>query len=149
MQARGLRTFAPAFAALCALTLAPAFAADEPDHMEHRHSTVRISASRLHPKVQRIHTDDALAWINYSPRSARILFDGSVATKLACRSRASFTIDGDRLVSSRIQGRQFASLCQLAPGEYAYTVELGSSTGEGFGAGGVSRTLKGTIIVTE
>ena len=115
--------------------------------MEHRHSSVRISSVRLHPEVQSIQADDALAWINYSRNVARIVFDQSVATKLKCRARSSFTLDGGRLVSAPVQGQQFASLCNLAPGEYDYTVELGSGAGQG--GGGVSRTLKGRVVVAE
>ncbi len=123
-------------------TAAPA--ADEPmesDHIDHRHSGVRIASSRLHPEDIRLSQDQALVWMNYSRYGARVVFPAEVAKKIACDSKTAFTIDGEKLVSRKIQGRGFASLCKLSPGTYDYQVDLIS------GAASVEHTLKGRVIV--
>ena len=125
------------------LTTAPAASAADPDHFEHRHRNVRISSGRIYPKVLEIHSNDALVWINYSSRVARVSFDKSVAAKLKCNSRSAFGVTDDRLVSSRIQGSQFASICNLSAGEYAYRVDLYSSSGDAVSA----RSFEGKIVV--
>ncbi len=126
------------------LTTAPtASAADPVDHFEHKHRSVRISSGRIHPKVLQTHSNDALVWINYSSRVARVSFDKSVAAKLKCNSRSAFGVTEDRLVSTRIQGSQFASICNLAPGEYAYRVDLYSHSGDAVSA----RSFEGKIVV--
>ena len=119
-------------------------AADEPsesDHVASPHSGVRIAASRLHPKEMRLTQDQALVWMNYSRFGARVVFPVEVAKKISCDSKTAFTIDGEKLVSRKIQGRGFASLCKLSPGTYDYQVDLIS------GAASVENTLKGRVIV--
>ena len=101
----------------------------ESDHVEHEQTSIRITNGRLHPEVARSKVTDALSWLNYSSRTARVSFDKSVATKLKCTHKPSFQLDGDRLISPKIEGLQFASLCQLDPGEYDYHVVL--YTGQG------------------
>ncbi len=118
----------------------------ESDHADHDHQTVRISSGRIRPEHMKLGADDALAWANYSSRIARVVFDAEVAKRMKCRSATSFTLAGDRLVSRDIQASQFASLCQLAPGEYSYKTELYSGSGSS-GFAGVDRTLQGRITV--
>ena len=118
----------------------------ESDHADHDHQTVTISSGRIHPEHVQIGIDDALSWANYSSRIARVVFDAEVAKKMKCRSATSFTLAGENLVSLDIQGSQFASLCQLAPGEYTYSVELYAGFGSS-GFAGVERTLEGRITV--
>ncbi len=78
------------------------------------------------------------AWSITSPKK--------VAADIKCAERATFTLDGSRLVSPKVQAQQFASLCQLAPGTYSYRVALS----EGPGARpGPERRLEGTITVIE
>ncbi len=131
-----------------ALVFGPAssFAA-EPDHAEHDHRMARILETRVHPKTIEIHSTDAIGWLNYSSKRARISFDAEAAKSMTCRSRGTFHLDGPRLTSSDIQATQFASLCSLAPGEYEYRVELRS----GIGADGSSlgKSFTGKIIVSE
>lgn len=136
----------PRFAALVAVALFAFGATSEPDHAGIDHEFVRISGSGLRPETVEVAGETAIAWVNYGSRVARVSFDRSVAEKIACKSRASFTLDGDRLVSPRIQGSSFASLCQLAPGSYDYRVELFAGEGTG-GAGTPERTLVGKIVV--
>ena len=119
----------------------------EPDHAEHNHRMARILETRVHPKVIKIHSADAIGWLNYSSQRARISFDAEVAKNLICRSRGTFHLDGPRLVSNDIQATQFASLCNLAPGEYEYRVELRAGLG-GSGAS-IGKSFTGKIIVSE
>ncbi len=120
----------------------------EPDHAEHNHRMARILETHVHPKVIEIHSADAIGWLNYSSKRARISFEAAVAKNLTCRSKGSFHLDGPRLVSNDIQSSQFASLCSLAPGEYEYRVELHSGIG-GSGSSSVGKSFAGKIIVSE
>ncbi len=133
-----------ALIAACALFAVGAL--EEADHAGIDHEFVRISGSGLRPETVEVQSASALAWVNYGSRVARVSFDKSVAQKIACKSRASFTLDGERLVSPRIQGSSFASLCMLAPGTYDYRVELFAGDGTG-GASVPERTLAGKLVV--
>jgi hypothetical protein len=148
VKERPMRVFFPAVAALTVLLWVLSFSAaaseDESDHAKLKHEFVRITSGSLHPKVQRIGKGDAFGWVNYSSKVARVSFDGDVASKMMCTTRTSFHLTGDRLESGDIQGHQFATLCNLASGEYAYLVQLRSGAGSSSGLG---RTLKGTLIV--
>ena len=137
-------TFAAVVAAL--VFLAPSAIRADADHEKLTHRAIRIS-TRLHPENVAIHTQDALIWVNYGRHLARVSFDEAVAKDLKCAQRATFTLDGSRLVSPEIQARQFVSLCQLAPGTYGYRVALYS--GSGSAPPSPERTLEGTITVTE
>ena len=117
-----------------------------PDHAEHDHRMARILETRVHPKTIEIHSTDAIGWLNYSSKRARISFDAEVAKSMTCRSIGSFRLDGSRLTSNDIQATQFASLCSLAPGEYEYRVELKSGIG---GSGISSKSFAGKIVVSE
>lgn len=116
------------------------------DHAEYEHQYVRITDSGLRPAAQKIHPEMALGWINYSSRIARISFDAAVVKKLTCRTQGAgaFQVVDERLLSPKVQSMQFASLCHLARGEYAYEVETFSGIGTG---GGPRRTYKGKILV--
>lgn len=116
------------------------------DHAEFEHQYVRITDSGLRPAAQKIHPEMALGWINYSSRIARISFDAAVVKKLTCRTQGvgAFQVVDERLLSPKVQSMQFASLCHLARGEYAYEVETFSGIGT---VGGPRRTYKGKILV--
>ena len=129
---------------LAVVAFSAAASEDESDHAKNEHRFVRIRSSSLHPKTQKVGTNEAFGWVNYSSKIARVSFDREVGGKMLCKTRTSFQLTGDRLQSGDIQGRQFATLCSLAPGEYAYLVELRSGAGTLAGPG---RTLKGTLIV--
>ena len=135
-----------ALAAGAALLLPAPAPAEESDHADHEHQLIRIFEGRVRPGVQTIDSKDALGWLNYTSKIARISFDKEVAKHLTCTSPGSFRLDGERLVSGDIQATQFATLCNLAPGEYAYRVTLFS--GIGTTAGG-EKHLDGKIVVTE
>jgi hypothetical protein len=134
---------------LLAMTLCSTIAAaQEPDHADHEHKFVRITSSKLHPETQQITSTDAIGWVNYSSKIARVSFAREVGKHLTCTSRGSFRLTGDRLESGDIQSRQFASLCRLASGEYSYRVDL--NVGIGSSSGGIpSKSFEGKIIVVE
>ena len=117
----------------------------EVDHADYEHRFVRITPLRLSPSAVTLTTDQALAWVNYASKVARVSFDKDVATKMKCRSRGTFRITGDRLESNDIQGRQFASLCSLAAGTYTYRVALFDSSGAIVSP--PARMLEGSIVV--
>ena len=119
----------------------------EPDHAEHNHQVAKILETRVHPKVIEIPSSDAISWLNYSSRRARVSFDPEVAKSMTCRSVGGFRLEGARLTSRDIQATQFASLCSLAPGEYEYRVELKS--GIGGSGGGPAKSFNGKIVVSE
>jgi hypothetical protein len=107
---------------------------------------VQIQNGRVHPRVLRIRAGEPLGWVNYSSKIARVSFERDVGKRLVCDTRTSFSLTGERLESQDIQARQFASMCRLAPGEYAYRVDLRNGAG-GMGSGAVSRRLEGRVIV--
>ena len=117
--------------------------ADGEDHLSDEHHLVAISSDALNPKVHRVRASDAFGWANYSTKVAVVSFDSEVARKMICRSQGGFSINGDRLESGPIQGRQFVSLCHLAPGTYAYRVSLRSDASDPVH----ERDLEGTLIV--
>lgn len=130
---------------LAVLLAAPVPAvAEDPDHADHDHQLIRIFEGRVRPSVQRIHSDDAIGWLNYTARIAQVSFDQEVAKKLTCTAPGGFRLDGARLVSRDIQATQFATLCNLAPGEYDYEVILRSGIGAGSGN---PKKLSGKIVV--
>jgi hypothetical protein len=135
-------------AALLVAGLAPTGAwAEEPDHAEREHRLIRILETRVHPREAKAARDDAIGWLNYSSQRARVSFDASVAEHLTCRAPGGFRLEGERLATPAIQSTQFVSLCNLAPGRYAYRVEL--AAGVGGGGAALAKLLEGTIEVSE
>lgn len=130
------------------LALAPLSAFAQSDHGDHDHGVARILETRVKPEVIEIHSDDAISWLNYSSQRARVSFDAEVAKSLTCTSKGSFHLDGARLTSKDIQATQFASLCNLAPGEYEYRVDLSPGVG-GSGGASPSKSFTGRIVVTQ
>jgi hypothetical protein len=143
------RFFSLAAAAALAVGLGAATSrADESDHETLEHEFIRITSASLQPATLELRSDEAIGWLNYSDKIARVSFPRDVGKHLTCHSKGSFRLTGDRLESGDIQARQFASLCQLAPGEYSYRVELRSGAGAS-GGGTVVRSLEGTLVVTK
>ncbi len=129
------------------LLAAKAEEAGVPDHAEHRHAFVRITDGSIRPGSLRVDSEDALGWLNYSRKIARVSFDKDVAERMFCTAKGGFRIAGDRLVSQPIQAFQFASLCRLEPGEYTYRVELVGGAGSAQNLTPVS-SREGKIVVT-
>lgn len=142
---RNTRLALAVVAAVAFFVAAPAVAEDS-DHADHHHQLIRIFEGRVRPQVQNIGSEDALGWLNYTSKIARISFAKDVGKKLTCTSPGSFRIDGERLVSGDIQATQFATLCNLAPGEYDYRVTLRSGIGTNQGG---AKTIDGKIVVTQ
>lgn len=110
-----------------------------------RHVFVTILQARLKPETQILEPGDAVGWLNYSNQIARVSFDKDVAKRMVCKKEGSFRLNGDRLESGNIQAQQFATLCVLSKGEYAYRVELFSGVGA---SGNVVPTVReGKLVV--
>jgi len=127
---------------------APAAAESPPwdHHVADEHHYIRITDGGLHPKVLRLESEAAVGWMNYSSLIARVSFDKEVAKHLTCRAASGFSITNGHLASPGIQSMQFASLCDFAPGEYTYRVELFPGIGTTQGSLG-NRTFEGKIVV--
>ncbi len=118
-------------AAAAAILFLPATApAEEPDHIGHRHTPIRIASSKPRPDPAKLPAANALVFLNYSGRIAQISFDESVAKSIACKSRSTFELSNGRLTAAYVRQGSFVSLCKLAPGNYDYRVELKRSAGE-------------------
>ena len=118
----------------------------DPDEVSRNHEFIRISDARLRPEVQQLATDDAVGWVNYSSRIARVSFPKEAGRSLICTSETTFRLTGDRLESAPIQSKQFASLCNFKPGEYDYRVDLYRGAGSGR-TGAPDRSLEGKLVV--
>ncbi len=117
--------------AAVAIVILPATApAEDPDHIDHRHTPIRIASSSLRPDPAKLSAADALVFLNYSGRIAQISFDESVAKSITCRTRSAFELSNGRLTAAYVRQGSFVSLCNLAPGNYDYRVELKRSAGE-------------------
>jgi len=69
------------------LLLVPASAAgQEADHAGADHVFVRITSSSLMPSMQTMQHDQAIGWLNYSNRIAKVSFDREVGKKLLCKA---------------------------------------------------------------
>ncbi len=119
-----------AAASLVILAMATSVRAADSDHADHRHRSIRITSSRLHPEPVNLATQDAIGFLNYSGRIAQISFDESVAKSIACQSRSAFELSNGRLTAANVRQGSFVSLCTLSPGSYDYKVELKRSAGE-------------------
>ena len=119
---------------------------DGADHAEHPHRVVRITQGKLSPRTLRLRADEAVVWVNYTTtKTAHVYFEREVAKHIVCTSPAAFRLTDTRLESSALHAHQAASLCQLAPGEYRYAVELrGITTPRN-----VPKPLEGVIIVED
>jgi len=102
--------------------------ADIGDHSDQKHHFVRITDGVLIPGRVEMRSDEAIAWGNYSSKSAQIFFDREVAGRIVCDAPGGFHLSDDALESNELRPRQFASLCRLQPGEYTYRVRLSGST---------------------
>jgi len=145
-MATRIRPILLAVLALPLLGAPPAAAQEIAELGETPHVYVRILQRRLNPESQTLKAGEAVGWLNYSNRIARIAFPKEVAKKMVCKQEGSFSLNGERLESKQIQSNQFATLCVLSKGEYEYDVELFS--GAGTSGGGVPRSeLSGRIVV--
>ena len=96
----------------------------EPDHLDHPMQIVGIVPTRLMPTVLVVPAGSAFGWLNYSSLEAAIEFEEDITPKLSCSSPGSFRSNNGSPASPRVAGGAFVTLCNLAPGEYDYRVEL-------------------------
>jgi len=140
---KGITVFGATLAlvGLCMGSARHVSAESEPDHR-----FVRIQQGHLQPRVIQVAAGDELGWINATSQIARVSFERDTARHMVCDRDRGFRLTGEKLESPQIQALQFASMCSLAPGEYAYRVELTAGAGGG-GSGSAHRWLEGRVIV--
>jgi hypothetical protein len=141
-----MRSVALALGTVLLLASAPCPAQETNSELgEMPHVFITILQGKLKPEVQKLTPNDAVGWLNYTDKIARVSFDKEVAKRMVCKKEGSFKLNGDRLESSNIQAQQFATLCVLSKGEYTYKVDLFS--GAGGGAGNVPTTREGKLVI--
>lgn len=97
----------------------------EPDHAGHPTKIVGIVMTRLLPTVLVVPVGSAFGWLNYSSVEATIEFQEDIMPKLTCKSPGLFRSKASNPASPRVASGGFVTLCNLAPGEYDYRVQLG------------------------
>ena len=115
---------------LSIVAMATTVRAEETDHADHRHSSIRITSGGLRMQQTNLKSEDAIVFLNYSGRIAQISFDESVAKSIACKNRSAFELSNGRLTAANVRQGSFVSLCTLSDGSYDYRVELKRSAGE-------------------
>jgi len=116
--------------------------AEEMDHSEGTIRQVILGRAAILPDDLTIAAKDVLEFQNMSAETLTVTFTepADVLSKVRChlpRTKgdaappwALFTVEGGKLVGTLPPGR-FASLCSLAPGDYAYTVQRLAVAGTG------------------
>jgi hypothetical protein len=138
----------------------PGARAEMPDeHAGKRQVTVYLFSERIAPSDVTLKQDDVITWENQSVHLMQVTFDApaDIEKKIRCGLLklpasqrppwAVFSMNDGRLVGVMPPGR-FGSMCELAPGQYAYTVkQLDADAGAGGGDSSSILPLKGTITV--
>jgi|SRR5262245_29215544 len=148
-------------ALLLACTGAPVLAETEgpSDHAKHNSRTITLDGNDVRPPQTRMDHADVLMFANYSTHPVRVTFTdpADLKSRIRCglvrgRERdapaapwALFTWENDKLVATVPPG-QFASVCALEPGSYAFTVASVSASAQGAGTRGLL-PAKGQIVV--
>jgi len=100
-----------------------------PDHADSEMTVIGITPRKLFSSVEIIDAEDSFGWINYSNTEVSITFDDpDIVSKMRCRSRDPFRVEARHLSAPRIPAGGFATLCQLARGEYTYRVTLADTS---------------------
>ncbi len=119
----------------------------DPSDQMSSHKVVLITADSLNPATVRLTPGQLIAWISYSPSASTVVFERGVAKSMICHSRVNFSFEEGELRSTPINAGEFASFCELKPGNYRYkVVRSDASDPPGADAG---RTLEGEIVVGE
>jgi plastocyanin len=119
----------------------------DPSYQMNTHKVVLITADSLNPATVNLAPGQLIAWISYSPSESTVVFDRDVAKSMICHSRVNFSFEEGELRSVPINAGEFASFCQLKPGNYRYKV-VRSNASDPSGAD-AARTLEGEIIIGE
>ena len=119
----------------------------DPGYQMNTHKVVLITADSLNPATVELTPGQLIAWISYSPSESTVVFERDVAKSMICHSRVNFSFEEGELRSTPISAGEFASFCELKPGNYRYkVVRSGASDPPGTDAG---RMLEGEIVVGE
>jgi hypothetical protein len=119
----------------------------DPSYQMNTHKVVLITADSLNPATVNLAPGQLIAWISYSPSKSTVVFERGVAKSMICHSRVNFSFEDGELRSAPINAGEFASFCQLKPGNYSYKV-VGSNASDQPGAD-AGPVLQGEIIVGE
>ena len=86
------------------------------------HKVVLITEQEVSPDEIELAQGQLVAWISYAPRPVTVVFDREVARNMICHSLVNFSLRDGKLKSDPIAPGEFASFCELQPGEYEYRV---------------------------
>ena len=107
------------------------------------HKLVLITDQEINPDEVKLVRGQLVAWISYAPQPVTVVFDREVARNMICHSLVNFALRDGKLKSDPIDPGEFASFCELQPGEYEYRVVYAAdSPGEGD-----AREAKGKLVV--
>ena len=119
----------------------------DPSYQMNAHKVVLITADSLNPATVRLTPGQLIAWISYSPSEATVVFERGVAKSMICHSRVNFSFEEGELRSTPINAGEFASFCELKPGNYRYKVVRSDASDSPPADAG--QTLEGEIVVGE
>ena len=119
----------------------------DPSYQMNTHKVVLITADSLNPATVRLTPGQLIAWISYSPSESTVVFERGVAKSMICHSRVNFSFEEGELRSAPINAGEFASFCELKPGNYRYKVVRSNAADSSPADAG--QTLEGEIVVGE
>jgi len=131
--------------AVASLVGADAVYADESDHEDRAHRTIRIAQHGLEPAKLTITPQEAVIFVNYTDELVRVAFAPEVAQSLVCEGPSNFVLTDEALYSTPLRGNEFASACRFKSGTYEYEVRIIEVPQRG----GAAEVVKGTIVVEE
>jgi hypothetical protein len=129
------------------------------DHAKHSSRTITLDGNDVRPSQTRMEHSDVLMFVNYSTHPVRVTFTEPVDQKNHIRCSAIrgaernapsaawalFSWENDKLTATVPPG-QFASVCSLEHGSYAFTVAPVDAAAQGTSSKGLL-PAKGQIVV--
>src|SRR5262249_56425600 len=119
------------------------------DHAKHNSRTITLDGNDVRPTSTRMDHSDVLTFVNYSTHPVRVTFTepADLKNRIRCglvRGQekdapaapwALFSWENDKLTATVPPG-QFASVCALEHGSYAFTVDPVTASAQGAGTRG-------------
>ena len=129
------------------------------DHAKHTSRTITLDGNDVRPSQTRMEHSDVLMFVNYSTHPVRITFTepADLKNRIRCSAIrgaekdapsapwALFSWENGKLIATVPPG-QFASVCSLEHGTYAFTVAAVDSSAQGEASHGLL-PAKGQIMV--
>ena len=129
------------------------------DHAKHTSRTITLDGNDVRPSQTRMEHSDVLMFVNYSAHPVRVTFTepADLKNRIRCSAVrgaekdapsapwALFSWENDKLTATVPPG-QFASVCSLEHGSYAFTVAPVDSSAQGAASHGLL-PAKGQIMV--